>query len=83
MKRIEDNVTFKIKERCEIILQKFVSDGEFDKLEQEYTIGREFKGDNYPQWSAEADEYYMTDGMLVSLGVIDGELYNIVQIYVP
>ncbi len=83
MKRIEDNVTFKIKESCEIILQKFVSDGEFDKLEQEYTIGREFKGDNYPQWSAEADEYYMTDGMLVSLGVIDGELYNIVQIYVP
>lgn len=83
MKRIENNVTFKIRENCEITLQKFVSDGEFMELEPEYTVGREFKGDNYPQWSATADEYYMTDGMLVAVGVIDDELYNFVQIYVP
>ncbi len=83
MKRIEDNVTFKIKENCEITLQKFVSDGENMNLEEEYLIGREFKGTDYPSWSAAAEEYYMTDGMLVTIGVIDGELYNIVQIYVP
>ncbi len=82
-KLVEENVTFNIKENCEIILQKFVKDGEFDNLEQEYMIGREFKGDNYPGWSGDADEYYMTSGMLVALGVIDNELYSVVQIYVP
>ena len=80
---VEENVTFKIKENCEITLQKFVDDGEFANLETEYIIGREFKGDNYPGWSEEATEYYMTNDMLVALGVIDGELYNFVQIYIP
>ena len=82
-KLIENNVTFRIKENCEIILQKFVFDGEFSNLEQEYLIGREFKGDNYPQWAADAQEYYMTTDMLVAIGVIDGELYNITQKYLP
>ena len=80
---IEENVTFQIKENCEIILQKFVEDGEFSQLQTEYIVGREFKGDNYPNWTADAKEYYMTNGMLVALGVIDGELYGINQIYVP
>ena len=65
------------------ILQKFVEDGEFSQLQTEYIVGREFKGDNYPNWSADAKEYYMTNGMLVALGVTDGELYGINQIYVP
>lgn len=82
-KLIAENVSFKIKENCEIYLQKFVDDGEFSNLEEEYIIGREFKGDNYPGWSADAKEYYMTSDMLVALGVIDGELYNFTQIYVP
>lgn len=82
-KLIEENVTFKIKENCEIILQKFVNDGQFDNLTSEYLIGREFKGDNYPGWAADAKEYYMTNEMLVGIGVIDKELYSIVQIYVP
>ena len=82
-KLIEENVTFRIKENCEIILQKFVEDGEFGNLKQERIIGREFKGDNYPGWSQDAKEYYLTSDMLVALGVIDGELYNVVQIYVP
>lgn len=82
-KLIEENVTFRIKENCEISLNKFVDDGEFSNLEQEYIIGREFKGDNYPGWSADAKEYYLTDGMLVSIGVIDGELYNFSQVYLP
>ena len=80
---IEENVTFNIKENCEITLQKFVQEGEFSNLKSEYIVGREFKGDNYPNWSADAKEYYMTNDMLVALGVIDGELYNITQIYVP
>ena len=82
-KLIEENVSFKIKENCDIYLQKFVDDGEFANLEEEYIVGREFKGDNYPGWSADAKEYYMTSDMLVALGVIDGELYNFNQIYVP
>ena len=82
-KLIEENVSFKIKENCEIYLQKFVDDGEFANLEEEYIVGREFKGDNYPGWSADAKEYYLTSDMLVALGVIDGELYNFNQIYVP
>ncbi len=82
-KLVEENVTFKIKENCEIILQKFVKDGDVDNLTEEYLVGREFKGDNYPGWSDNADEYYMTTSMLVELGVIDGELYTIVQKYVP
>lgn len=82
-KLIEENVTFKIKEDCEITLQKFVKDGDFSNLEQEYLLGREFKGDAYPGWSADAEEYYMTTEMLVAIGAVDGELYYIHQIYVP
>ncbi|MCR5405028.1 MAG: hypothetical protein K6E91_14600 [Butyrivibrio sp.] len=80
---VEENVTFNIKENCEITLQKFVLEGDSSNLKTEYIIGREFKGDNYPNWSEEAKEYYMTSDMLVALGVIDGELYNITQIFVP
>ncbi len=82
-KLIEENVTLKIKENCEIYLQKMVEGGESANLKEEYIIGREFKGDNYPGWSEDAQEYYMTNDMLVSIGVIDGELYNVVQVYVP
>ncbi len=82
-KLIEENVTFKLKEDCEITLQKFVSDGEFMQLASEFMTAREFKGDNYPQWSATAEEYYMTNDMLVAIGVIDGEVYNLDQVYVP
>ncbi len=81
---IEENVTFEIKENCEIYLEKFVADGEFSNLTKEFIVGREFKGDNYPGWSADAqDEYYLTKDMLVAISVVDGELYNISQIYVP
>ena len=82
-KLIEENVTFKIKENCEITLLKFVENGESLKLENEYIIGREFKGDNYPGWSQDAKEFYMTESMLVAISVIDDELYNFVQIYIP
>ncbi len=82
-KLIEENKTFAIKENCEIILQKFVLDGDSGNLEQEYIIGREFKGDNYAKWFPDTKEYYLTDNMLMAIGVIDGELYNAVQIYVP
>ena len=82
-KSIAENVTFTIKDNCEIVLQKFVKDGEYDNLAQEYIVGREFKGDNYPGWSADAQESYMTEDMLMSIGVIDGELYNASQIYIP
>lgn len=84
-KLIEKNVTFTIKDNCEITLQKFVK-GEPDSgdtLTEEYLLGREFKGDNYPDSMQDADEYYMTNGMLVWLGAVDGELYNFVQVYVP
>ncbi len=79
----KENVTFPIKENCEIILLKYISDKEESHFEEEYIIGREFKGDHYPGWSESKPESYMTSGMLMSLGVIDGELYNAVQIYVP
>ena len=79
----KENVTFPIKENCEIILLKYISDTEESHFEEEYIIGREFKGDHYPGWSKSKPESYMTSGMLMSLGVIDGELYNAVQIYVP
>lgn len=82
-KLIEENVTFSIKENCNIVLLKFVSGEEAMELAEEYIIGREFKGDNYPGWSEDATEYYMTSGMLVSINVVDGELYNIVQQYIP
>lgn len=82
-KLLEENVTFTIKENCEITLQKFVNDGDFDNLESEYIIGRELDWDSYPNWSENAKEYYLTNDMLVAISVIDGELYNILQIYVP
>ena len=82
-KLIEENVTFAIKENCEIYLQKFVEDGGTDKLVEEFILGREFKGDNYPGWSQVATEYYLTSEMLVAVSVIDGELYNFVQVYIP
>ena len=82
-KLVEEKVTFKIREDCEILLQKFVENEDGGHLDTEYIIGREFKGDNYPGWSADAKEYYMTSGMLVAISVVDDELYNAVQIYVP
>ena len=82
-KLIEENVTFSIKENCEIILLKFVETDQGANLENEYLIGREFKGDNYPGWSDSAKEYYLTRDMLAAIGVIDGELYTVVQTYVP
>ena len=82
-KTIEENVTFAIKENCEIYLQKFAERDGNSALESEYIIGREFKGDNYPGWSEGAKEYYMTSDMLMAIGVIDGEIYNAVQVYLP
>ncbi len=82
-KTIEENVTFTIKENCEIYLQKFAEKNGNSTLESEYIIGREFKGDNYPGWSEDAKEYYMTSDMLVAISVIDGEIYNAVQVYLP
>ena len=84
-KLIEKNVTFAIKDNCEITLQKFVKGGpdSGDTLTEEFLLGREFKGDNYPDTMQDVDEYYMTDGMLVWLGAVDSELYNFVQVYVP
>lgn len=82
-KLVEENVTFKIRDNCEIILQKFVENGESAELKEEYIIGREFKGDNYPGWSEGAKEYYMTSDMLVAVSAVDGELYNFVQVYIP
>lgn len=82
-KLVDEKVTFKIKEDCEILLQKFVENEDGGHLDTEYIIGREFKGDNYPGWSADAKEYYLTSGMLVAISAVDGELYNAVQIYVP
>ena len=82
-KLVEENVTFTIKDNCEIILQKYVKGDAGDTSEQEYIIGREFKGDNYPDSSQGSDEYYVTSDMLVAISVVDGELYNFVQVYVP
>lgn len=84
-KLIEKNVTFAIKDNCEITLQKFVKGGpdSGDTLTEEFLLGREFKGNNYPDSMQDVDEYYMTNGMLVWLGAVDGELYNFVQVYVP
>ncbi|MCR5656095.1 MAG: hypothetical protein K6G06_01415 [Butyrivibrio sp.] len=82
-KLIEEDVTFRIKDSCEITLLKFNENSADRNIDSEYLIGREFKGDNYPGWSEDATEYYITDGMLVAVGVIDGELYNFVQIFVP
>ena len=82
-KTIEENVTFNIKEDCEIYLYKEVEKDGIGKIETEYIIGREFKGDNYPGWSENAKEYYMTGNMLMAIGVVDGELYNAVQVYIP
>ena len=82
-KLIEANVTFKIKENCEILLLKFVENGEPSGIVDEYIVGREFKGDNYPGWSPDVDEYYLSTDMLMSIGVVDNELYAAVQIYVP
>ena len=82
-KTIEENVTFNIKEDCEIYLQKVVEKDGIANIESEYIIGREFKGDNYPGWSENAKEYYMTGDMLMAISVVDGELYNAVQVYIP
>jgi hypothetical protein len=82
-KTIEENVTFNIKEDCEIYLYKEVEKDGIGKIETEYIIGREFKGDNYPGWSENAKEYYMTGSMLMAISVVDGELYNAVQVYIP
>lgn len=82
-KTIEENVTFNIKEDCEIYLYKEVEKDGIGNIETEYIIGREFKGDNYPGWSENAKEYYMTGNMLMAIGVVDGELYNAVQVYIP
>ena len=84
-KLIEKNVTFAIKDNCEIILQKFVKEGDDlgETLQEEYLIGREFKGDNYPDSLQDVDEYYMTNSTLVWLSAVDGELYDFVQVYVP
>ena len=82
-KIIEENVTFNIKEDCEIYLQKVVEKDGIANIESEYIIGREFKGDNYPGWSENAKEYYMTGDMLMAISVVDGELYNAVQVYIP
>ncbi len=82
-KLIDENVTFKIKDNCEIYILKFVEDAAENHIQQEYVVGREFKKDNYPGWSENAHDYYLTTGMLMALGVIDGELYNAVQVYVP
>ena len=82
-KLIEENVSFTIKDSCEIILLKAVANDASTEIKEEYTVGREFKGDNYPGWSDGAKEYFMTSDMLVSIGVIDKEIYNIVQVYVP
>ncbi|MCR5556949.1 MAG: hypothetical protein K6F75_05240 [Butyrivibrio sp.] len=82
-KLIEENMTFSIKENCEIILLKYVENDTDGNIEQEYIIGREFKGDNYPGWSEGAKEYYLSTNMLVAISVVDGELYNVNQVYVP
>lgn len=82
-KLIEEGVTYTIKEDTVIVLYKFVSNGESDELKDEYIIGREFKGDNYPQWSEDADEYFITGNMLLYISVVDDELTTIVQKYVP
>lgn len=82
-KLIAEDVTYSIKEDSVIVLNKFVSNGEYDELKDEYIIGREFKGDNYPQWAADADEYYTTSSMLLYITVVDDELTTIVQKYVP
>ncbi|WP_026653457.1 hypothetical protein [Butyrivibrio proteoclasticus] len=83
MKLIEQNVTFKIKENCEMIILKFVESGEPSGIVEEYLVGREFQGSNYPGWSEGATEYYLNSSMLMSIGVIDDELYAAVQVYVP
>lgn len=82
-KCIEKDVTFSIKENAEITLLKFVEVDDVGHLESVFITGREFEGDNYPGWSEDASEYFMTDGMLIAVSVVDGELYNFVQIYVP
>lgn len=82
-KLIAEDVTYSIKEDSVIVLNKFVSNGEYDELKDEYIIGREFKGDNYPQWATDADEYYTTSSMLLYITVVDDELTTIVQKYVP
>ena len=82
-KLIEENVTYPIRENCEIILLKYVENDVASDIVEEHIIGREFKGDHYPDWSENPDEYYTTNDMLTSISVVDGELYNIVQVYVP
>ena len=82
-KLIQENVTFRIKENCEMVLLRCLEDPDSPRIEEEYLIGREFKGDNYPGWSDNKADYYMTSNMLVALGVIDNELYTAIQIYVP
>ncbi len=83
LKLIAEDVTFPIREDSNIVLYKFDTTGEYDELKEEYIIGREFKGDNYPQWSDEGDEYFITSSMYLYISVVDGELTTIVQKYVP
>ena len=82
-KLIAEDVTYPIKEDSVIVLNKFVNNGEYDELTDEYIIGREFKGDNYPQWSDDSDEYFITGSMLLYISVVDNELTTIVQKYEP
>lgn len=48
---------------------------EKEEYEQEYSVVSLF--------SKGAHEYYMTGDMLLAIGVIDGELYNAVQVFIP
>ena len=82
-KTVEENVTFSIKENCEICLQKFVEKDGITNLETETITGREFKGDNYPGWSEGATEYYLTSDMLMAISVTDGALDKAIQVYIP
>jgi hypothetical protein len=82
-KPVEENVTLKINENADIYLQKMVEKDGASSMENEYIIGKDFKGNNYPGWSEGATEYYLTDNMLMAISVKDGELYKAVQIFVP
>lgn len=81
-KLIAEGVTFNIKEDCVIVLLKFVLNDESGELKEDYIIGREFDPDNYPGWSEDATEYYLSSDMLVSVSVVDNELSCFVQQYV-
>ena len=82
-KTVEENVTLNINENCDIYLVKMVEKDGASSMENEYIIGKDFKGNNYPGWSEGAAEYYMTENMLMAISVKDGELYKAVQVFVP